>query len=554
MTKYINIIIVAYIITLILSTIANADDMWETKSQIAGGSIYPQEEYPDITLEKMLIIYQEEGNCKVHFLFKNSGNKLVSAEVGFPVEFIVPFEMGFSDPAIEILGKVFGEENFESLDYLDPWERPKAKTSIINTYKKLMLERNKFDDINTYWTECKWVDHITIFQDDKSINIDSVLVVGKITTGDTAYIQFHFLHKLLFKPSSFTHVTVEYSINSVVCAYGDPPSDGIFHEWHYVLGTGRIWNGPIDAVYLAIPEHLTPNLPKTFTRIGNLKKNTYYLAKNYEPLVNDKTNCSYLARSFPPSSVSFTLEGEYVLEALDGYELKPDTLEIIKLEEPKKPVQNFVVVKKASSYLPQRTWVNSNTIMNIPFNHPYWSLFSHFQPSSNTVKWVAITCKNIGFGPLSLFDGIPESAWCEGVPGDGIDEWVEFELKEDVLGLCIHNGFRKVNWYWQATHGNRAEQLKAVYNNNNRVKVLEIISNDGKVKQEIKIQHIPYAFPIQVKHEFENIYLPKGLYKVYIRDIYKGNKYEDTCLGEIEFYSASAKGIIEQDEFLKNVK
>jgi hypothetical protein len=204
-------------------------------------------------------------------------------------------------------------------------------------------------------------------------------------------------------------------------------------------------------------------------------------------------------------------------------------------------------VKNASSYLPQKTGVNSNITMNVPFNTPFWSNFSSFPEASTTVEWAVTTCKNIGFGPLSLFDGIPESAWCEGVPGDGIGEWVEFELKEDVLGLSIHNGFKKITWILQATHGNQEEKLKVVYTNNNRLKVLEILSNDGKIKQELQLQDT------SKKQSFESIFLPKGLYKVYIRDIYKGNKYDDTCLGEIEFYSANAKQIIEQDEFFKKV-
>ena len=193
MQRFISTIRTAFFVAIIFSYKVSADDVTITNSRIAGGSIHALDEHPDIILEKVLIIYQEEGNCKVHFLLKNNGNKSVSAKVAVPVEFIVPFEMGFCDPALEILGKIFGEENFEGLDE-KAWPKPKAKASIINANKKLMLERNKFDDINTYWTECKWVDKIAIFQDDKSINIDSVLVEGKITTGDTAYIHFHFLH------------------------------------------------------------------------------------------------------------------------------------------------------------------------------------------------------------------------------------------------------------------------------------------------------------------------------------------------------------------------
>ena len=30
--------------------------------------------------------------------------------------------------------------------------------------------------------------------------------------------------------------------------------------------------------------------------------------------------------------------------------------------------------------------------------------------------------------------------------GDGIGEWVEFELEEEVSGLAVYNGFQKIGW------------------------------------------------------------------------------------------------------------
>ena len=45
--------------------------------------------------------------------------------------------------------------------------------------------------------------------------------------------------------------------------------------------------------------------------------------------------------------------------------------------------------------------------------------------------------------------------------------------------------------------------------------------------------------------------MPRGQYKLYIRDIYKDAKWDDTCLGKIEFFRADAKWLIEEDNFLR---
>ena len=83
---------------------------------------------------------------------------------------------------------------------------------------------------------------------------------------------------------------------------------------------------------------------------------------------------------------------------------------------------------------------------------------------------------------------------------------------------------------------------------NDRVKLIEFISEDGQVKQKVQLCQV---FERQI---FRYTFLPQVIYRLCVKNVYKGNKWDDTCLGEMEFCSASARGIVEQDEFFKNVK
>ncbi|WP_207649347.1 NADase-type glycan-binding domain-containing protein [Clostridium grantii] len=109
-----------------------------------------------------------------------------------------------------------------------------------------------------------------------------------------------------------------------------------------------------------------------------------------------------------------------------------------------------------------------------------------------------------------------DTAWNEGKEGNGIDEWIEIKLHwpSDVNGIIIENGYKKT---------------EKLYFENNRPKTLEIelIGQD--------------TFTVQLPDDFENSYylkLPKTYdaigVKITILDVYKGSKYSDTCISEIQ--------------------
>lgn len=115
-----------------------------------------------------------------------------------------------------------------------------------------------------------------------------------------------------------------------------------------------------------------------------------------------------------------------------------------------------------------------------------------------------------------------------------------------MLGLAIYNGFKKQRWFeWDEDFEQVNKRHAEFLNANNRVQQLEINSVDGEIKYTLNLADT------YEKQAFDDIRLQKGSYRLVIRDIYKGNRWQDTCLGEVEFYSATAKQIVEGDEFLE---
>ena len=117
------------------------------------------------------------------------------------------------------------------------------------------------------------------------------------------------------------------------------------------------------------------------------------------------------------------------------------------------------------------------------------------------------------YGPKNLTDGNPATAWCAGVPGDGIGQ---------TLTILIDGGaaFRRL------LISNGAGKSSQTYANNGRIKTLEISSDAGTQTTASLID--------------QNGLLPVYLLKpaqhwvqLKIIDVYPGDKFADTCLADV---------------------
>lgn len=115
------------------------------------------------------------------------------------------------------------------------------------------------------------------------------------------------------------------------------------------------------------------------------------------------------------------------------------------------------------------------------------------------------------------------TVWSEGANGYGIGEYLEYAIPGNQKGLAITNlqiinGYVKSDKLW--AENSRVKSLKMYINNDvSAILMLE----DSKDVQVFNIGYIPLGQTGETKLRFE------------ILDIYKGSKYEDTIITELEF-------------------
>lgn len=139
----------------------------------------------------------------------------------------------------------------------------------------------------------------------------------------------------------------------------------------------------------------------------------------------------------------------------------------------------------------------------------------------------------INYGAENVFVQNNSGAWVEGSDGSGIGEYIEIKRKIDVSDkdygidyteICIVNGYIKNAEVWK---------------NNNRVKTLEFYFNDEYLFDiDLEDTYSPQIISL----EGYDIHAASGeevVFKYVIKDVYKGDKYDDTAITGIimDFYT-----------------
>lgn len=166
------------------------------------------------------------------------------------------------------------------------------------------------------------------------------------------------------------------------------------------------------------------------------------------------------------------------------------------------------------------------------------------------------------YNPKNLFDNAVNTAWAEGAAGSGINEHIIFSIKEGLEKISITNGYAKNINLFKAN--NRVKKLKAevavginkpgfatevftMFDAAYMDEKLEMILKDTIAPQEVKIninwekikafkEKIIQNYGFKDKEKLNIIYI----LKLTIKDIYKGEKYNDTCITEISFNKAKS--------------
>ncbi len=478
----------------------SADDgSWNATYSLSEGSLYSQTESKDIALEDEILAFDgfESGLTRAAFFFSNTASKTLAVQAGFPVRVRLELYEDLIPGTRDQTGLFFSQSKYgpegNELEY--------ARLVFANTLKTGKYPSDEYIEHTREYFLPKdvplrkelpaasipeWFD-FSISQDGAEVPCTTVVAEAALVPGAGSVkaldITFHFRHVLSFTAGAKSRVNVRYVSD---CRSGGA-NMGMFmvdsYSYAYILGTGRTWKGPIGRLYLAVPAAADPGLPASFKRYGRMGGKDVYLAANYEPYPDDEI------------SLGFSSRGEFAASYLESIWFGEKNEAAL----PKKPSQDFVTVLGSSSFLKDTAAVYTEGGVIV----------------------------NAGFAPLSLFDGVRETAWCEGAKGDGIGEWVEFELIRDVEALDVQNGY---NRSFTRIEG---KNIDAYYGLNNRPKTIEIASKDGKIMETLSLGDT------KEMQSFDRVFLPKGVYRLIVGDVFKGTKWQDTCIGEIIFHPAS---------------
>ncbi len=121
--------------------------------------------------------------------------------------------------------------------------------------------------------------------------------------------------------------------------------------------------------------------------------------------------------------------------------------------------------------------------------------------------------------------------WVEGKSDDGIDEWIEFTVK-NTTESCLIEGFAILNGYVSF------ENL-SLFEKNNRVKEFELSSPaiESVIKGTLKD-----VKDFQIIKLSKSINANESVFRFKIKSVYKGTKYDDTCISLIYPIASLPKG------------
>jgi hypothetical protein len=145
--------------------------------------------------------------------------------------------------------------------------------------------------------------------------------------------------------------------------------------------------------------------------------------------------------------------------------------------------------------------------------HTAWYSLSDIQVNTSSF----LIENSIKYTGNNLMMSVKDGPWVEGVPGDGIGEYIELDYTgsyvNEVNGIVFSNGFVSAI-------------SPDLYIKNNRVKKILIEGDNGGLRSEYNILDTPNLQTIRFTINVSKI-------KITILEIYKGTTWDDTCINMI---------------------
>ena len=205
---------------------------------------------------------------------------------------------------------------------------------------------------------------------------------------------------------------------------------------------------------------------------------------------------------------------------------------------PSKEIEGIEVVELFPNYLISFDDYNKKDLKKIE-EYQWWSTLHPIRLTKFKLTTFASSTLNNSesYKSDNLCDGKIETAWVEGAKGDGIGEWVKvsidaysslseftstpFSLDE----IAIMSGYGKSEKTWVE---------------NNRVKKLLVVAYSPRLSEN---EWVIYRLNLQDENKMQVFEIPndkigysfttmKKVVWLKIEEVYKGTKYEDTCISE----------------------
>lgn len=153
-----------------------------------------------------------------------------------------------------------------------------------------------------------------------------------------------------------------------------------------------------------------------------------------------------------------------------------------------------------------------------------------------------------------IWDNDIETAWVEGIPGNGINEWVIIDIDGDYQYLDYEDAISDKQLLIKMTINNGFCKNKKTFQNNNRVKKAKITIFEAPLHSDENERYIienPFenkSIEIELKDEMKeqifnfsispNATVKNGMLSLFLKltilDVYSGKKSQDTCISELK--------------------
>jgi hypothetical protein len=513
-----------------------ADEGFITGATAASGVIYSTKDHESVSMNREIIYFDGFYNeyldevqriplakYKVLFEFENASPQVVAVPCSFPVnvfftEFGVESRSNILDNLATIMPDLFDFSKNEKTIAYEMREKFKNR----NFIRRVMNVRD-LDKLNMAFK---------IYQDDKEVKINKIMlefkwVVDKEKNMEFLVMETHLIHDLSFMPSSKSYVTVEY----VVPAFNTGNRESNYFS-PYITGTGRTWKDNIKEIYIVnnvMGSTVTLPYYVEFEQMNFGFNKHVTIIRNHEPEKNEKIG-------FYTSTGGDC--GCYRGDALSEPVYFPISLKNINASSWfNQPRDEKKVCLHTKSDLTVVKWVpdfetglyNELSILRKPLlvkNHsaeiikdmvevncgddgePYTRFLSGYHPI-----WAFDLSKD-SLGTINKEKGNfgTSSGWCVYDAGGGKGQYIEFEISQEINEIKFFTGMHK---------------SEAEYKKFNRVKLFELVQQDGNHKQLL-------MFSDMLSSSYE-LKLKPGIYRMYIKDIYEGKEKNITCFSSIYF-------------------